>query len=801
MIIVLSFLVTFCLMSVGNFYSAVNVVFEFPQTDQNINGQEPSVSRVEEIIDEGVSDLNASSEENQEVQQNTQFSFNDIIRCLADGRFGDFLEYVREDERALSRAIVSGAENNNDFNYVWYLVFIHLCTYTPDSSDTCCRQQIACLLWLLKQDLFNEAFDLFFGTDREHFLFTLVKQKNRLVELVTEGEWGQILRAVNNSFRKMSHLSNFDIARHRSFFKDNDTDFPLLFCAAKNNLPNLVHVLLSNGLEVYNSPTVDINARDSNGNSLLFYAIHHELRDLVYLLLRYTPREEYNWLSLHDLYDGQTPLMIAISKQGFNNRIIPLLVSNSFNVINEQDQNGETALHKAIAQGRQDFVDALLKIRDPQTREFSINLSDKNGMYKDILLYAMNCQASREIFNLLLQRGAFIGKITTFFNESIFDNNFVRSYRDSSFLFNAIMAENEELIELALSNRGRENRSKNDINDRYHIYYNLEDFGNVQRGQELDCQTPLMLLFYKNFSNNLMRRAIVSFAPIVDERDSLGETVLHKAIALHKTPLVKLLLEARNVVDQGESIVRLNKPLYQDILLYAASWNAPADIIKLLIDHGACHSKITKLVKADIFPMDFVQRFEDEGLNTIFDVLVKYSHNSPYLRSTFNLLLRSSELLSLREDESRVGDMIEKAKEALCFGQSQFALISDISRDFGLWKRGPLRRTPVGETLVNEEVLVRGEAEDNQHESSSFSSELSRSQGVSAANPSTLAADGVSLSSAGVLNEDQEPEELQPTFVVKACQYFVCAGVVEYLTGGISSAIGCLGSLATYIVG
>jgi len=133
-------------------------------------------------------------------------------------------------------------------------------------------------------------------------------------------------------------VSNFLHAQNH----DDELNYALIATAAKGNTDSLIEILKQHP---------DINFRDANNGTALFYATQNQHIDIVKILV-------YNKANInYAVNTGFTPLMAACYNGFFD--IAEYLASQGAN-LNIEDSNGATALHFAVAMGDFYMVDMLL---------------------------------------------------------------------------------------------------------------------------------------------------------------------------------------------------------------------------------------------------------------------------------------------------------------------------------------------------------------------------------------------------------------------------------------------------------
>lgn len=141
-----------------------------------------------------------------------------------------------------------------------------------------------------------------------------------------------------------------------------------LMMAIKNNYINFVDLII-------NQPRININKKDAQGKTALFYAVQHNFNQIIIKLIEKFPNNIN--LNEQDL-NGKTALMYA-SESGFVNCLQPLIAANAN--VNLADLNGKTALMYASESGCVNCIKALTAVNA------NVNLRDKDD--KTALLYAI----------------------------------------------------------------------------------------------------------------------------------------------------------------------------------------------------------------------------------------------------------------------------------------------------------------------------------------------------------------------------------------------------------------------------
>ena len=186
----------------------------------------------------------------------------------------------------------------------------------------------------------------------------------------------------NNKFTKLEHfnLDNINVNIH-----DPITGLTPLITAIRNKNPQIIEYLL-------NLSSIDINALDEHKYS--FSALHHaaQLKNIELMKLLVSRGADVELGSKGENF-GNTPLMVC-AWSGFENGVDFLLQQGA--CVNQQDNNGFTALMKACIKEHKNIIFTLSRITDIKIRD------KKNKTAFEYLRLALFSQSeARELKKLL----------------------------------------------------------------------------------------------------------------------------------------------------------------------------------------------------------------------------------------------------------------------------------------------------------------------------------------------------------------------------------------------------------------
>ena len=186
----------------------------------------------------------------------------------------------------------------------------------------------------------------------------------------------------NNKFTKLEHfnLDNINVNIH-----DPISGLTPLITAIRNKNPQIIEYLL-------NLSSIDINALDEHKYS--FSALHHaaQLKNIELMKLLVSRGADVELGSKGENF-GNTPLMVC-AWSGFENGVDFLLQQGA--CVNQQDNNGFTALMKACIKEHKNIIFTLSRITDIRIRD------KKNKTAYEYLRLALFSQSeARELKKLL----------------------------------------------------------------------------------------------------------------------------------------------------------------------------------------------------------------------------------------------------------------------------------------------------------------------------------------------------------------------------------------------------------------
>ncbi|EAY11576.1 hypothetical protein TVAG_081480 [Trichomonas vaginalis G3] len=260
----------------------------------------------------------------------------------------------------------------------------------------------------------------------------------------------------------------------------------------------------------------DINAKELNSKTALYFAAQFDSHDIAKLLL-----SQHADFEVKD-NEGKTPLHYA-SKNNCKTTL-ELLISYGA-CINEKDYNEKTPLHYAVIENRKDTSDTLIFY------SANVNIGDKEGM--TVLHYAVQ-HDDRETADILLKHSANINAVTS---------------SKMTPLLLAAKNNSNEMVKLLISHRADVNSQNSDNDSALHIAAQNENIDLlkllISNGADINAinkSEKTVLHIAANKNNNDMAAYLVSKNINLDQRDELGYTALHIASSNNNIALVDLLV-------------------------------------------------------------------------------------------------------------------------------------------------------------------------------------------------------------------------------------------------------------------
>ena len=301
---------------------------------------------------------------------------------------------------------------------------------------------------------------------------------------------------------------------------DNLNKTPLMYACYDGGRLDNIKMLIQNG--------ADIQARDSNGSTVLHFASALSNQEVVEFLLN------LNEISVNAInHFSQTPLIYACYDGGRLDNI-KMLIQNGAD-IQASISNGSTVLHFASCDSNQEVVEFLLK-----SNEISVNAT--NNLNQTPLMHACYDGGRLDNIKMLIQNGADIQASNS---------------NGLTVIHFASRNSNQEVVEFLL---------KSDK-----ISVNAAD--NLNR-------TPLMYACCDGGRLDNIKILIQNGADIY-ARDNNGSTVLHCASASSNQEVVEFLLKLNKIS------VNATNHFNQTPLMHACVDGDRLDKIKMLLKNGA----------------------------------------------------------------------------------------------------------------------------------------------------------------------------------------------------------------------
>ena len=301
---------------------------------------------------------------------------------------------------------------------------------------------------------------------------------------------------------------------------DNLNKTPLMYACYDGGRLDNIKMLIQNG--------ADIQARDSNGSTVLHFASALSNQEVVEFLLK------SNEISVNAInHFSQTPLIYACYDGGRLDNI-KMLIQNGAD-IQASSSNGSTVLHFASCDSNQEVVEFLLK-----SNKISVNATD--NLNRTPLMHACFDGGRLDNIKMLIQNGADIQASNS---------------NGLTVIHFASRNSNQEVVEFLL---------KSDK-----ISVNAAD--NLNR-------TPLMYACCDGGRLDNIKILIQNGADI-QARDNNGSTVLHFASASSNQEVVEFLLKLNKIS------VNATNHFNQTPLMHACIDGGRLDNIKMLLKNGA----------------------------------------------------------------------------------------------------------------------------------------------------------------------------------------------------------------------
>ena len=301
---------------------------------------------------------------------------------------------------------------------------------------------------------------------------------------------------------------------------NNNQATPLMFACSDGGRLDNMKTLIQYG--------ANINARDSNGSTLLHYASGCSKQEIVEFLLK------LNQISVNATNNNQTtPLMLACLDGG---RLDNMKTLKQYGAdINARDINGLTLLHLASRYSKQEIVEFLLKLN-----QISVNATNNNQATP--LMFACFNGGRLDNMKTLIQYGADIN---------------ARDIYGETLLYYVCRYSKQEIVEFLLnSNQISVNTTNN------------------------DQVTPLMLACFDGGRLGNMEM-LIQYGADINARDINGSTILHLASGCSKQEIVEFLLKSNQI------LVNATNKNQTTPLMLACLDGGRLDNMKTLIQYGA----------------------------------------------------------------------------------------------------------------------------------------------------------------------------------------------------------------------
>ncbi|MGL5941575.1 MAG: ankyrin repeat domain-containing protein [Waterburya sp.] len=375
-------------------------------------------------------------------------------------------------------------------------------------------------------------------------------------------------------------------------------------CVINKHTKEMVELMIAKGAEV--------NARDNNGITPLFWAANNHQHEIIELLLAkdadVNTKDNFGstpltWAMSHQEEEEQTSLTAKLSTA-------KLLIAKGANV-NAKDDNGITPLHQAARNHQREVAEFLISqgadihAKDNEgitplssaarnynyevvefliSKGADVNSKDNNGITP--LLWAVieaenNSKSELLTVKLLIDKGADIntkdkdGKNVLFKNQVNFD------------ITKLLILKNVDVN--ARDNKGKtplmETINPSDLLgfiDQEKLKLLIAKGADVN-ARDVDGKTPLFDAV--SSSNQEIVKLLIDKSVDINAKDKDGETVLFKAVADKDKEIIKLLIDKRADVNVKDQYGRT--PLFSAVNSMFTYDNTKKEIAKLLIDNGS----------------------------------------------------------------------------------------------------------------------------------------------------------------------------------------------------------------------
>ena len=346
----------------------------------------------------------------------------------------------------------------------------------------------------------------------------------------------------------------------------------------------------------------DINFRDENGNTALFYGAVQGDEDILKILIEYGAD-----INIKNNY-GMDPLFYCLFYSSSNNKVKTMKKLIEYGAdVNSKYDNGNNLLVNSACKGKIKIVKLLI------SKGASINVKDKNG--RTALMEAIK-HGYLKIIDILLKAGAECSneereKIDYLIKERN-DINFVNEKGETALLL-AVANEDLELAKSLIEN-GANLKVEDSFNhslfakavlytgNKKMIKLFLDNGADINEKMDHDSKTPLLVALERG--NFALAKFLIKCGANIEEKSRSGVTALMYAAKNNCIEVAKMLVENKSDTSDFSAalfnaalfghleIIKLlwektgNLKEYQEKTLLEASFRGYDDILRWLIERG-----------------------------------------------------------------------------------------------------------------------------------------------------------------------------------------------------------------------